>query len=98
MDPLEFGLLLTRKRGELEALASSLTGDAERAGVAVRCTICEAWWARSRIPSEADLDPHLIAVLRDRIRSDLRECGQRTSVCPRPRHYSSIGVEAPPGA
>ena len=88
MDPLEFGLLLTRKRGQLEALASSLTHDAEQAGIAVRCAICEAWWARSQIASEAELDPHLLAVLRDRIGSDLRECAERTLVCPR-RHCQS---------
>jgi hypothetical protein len=92
MDPLEFGLLLTRKRGQLEALASSLTPDAEQAGVAVRCTICEAWWSRSLIPSEAELDPHLLAVLRDRIESDLRDCADRTSVCPRPKGTSGSRV------
>ncbi len=96
MDPLEFGLLLTSKRGQLAALASSLTSDTDRAGVAVRCTICEAWWARSLIPSEADLDPHLSAVLRDRLSSDLRDCGQRIMVCPRPWYYSSTGAAAAP--
>jgi hypothetical protein len=91
VEHLEFGQLLMSKRGPLTALAASLTGDAEQAGVAVRCTLCEAWWVRSQIVSEAELDSHLFAVLRERISSDLRRCRQRALTCPRAQYYSLIG-------
>ena len=82
-DFLEYGLSLMRKRQELEALASWFTNDADRAGEAVRCTLCEAWWSHRLRDGDANLDLHLLADLRDKIASPLRGCGPRAMLCAR---------------
>lgn len=82
-DPLQFGQLLMGKRSTLKRLAQSLTSDAELAGAAIRCTLCEAWHQRSLIDNERGLDRLLTTDLREKIRSGPGECGVRWPRCTR---------------
>lgn len=92
-DFLEYGLSLMRKRQQLEALASWFTNDADRAGAAVRCTLCEAWWSRRLRDDDANLDLLLLADLRDKVASPLRGCEPRAMLCARTEVYQSLDAE-----
>lgn len=67
METLEFGYELIRRRGRLTALADWLSGDRERAGVAVRDTLTTAWRRREAIESIEDLERQLNRLLRARL-------------------------------
>jgi hypothetical protein len=84
-DPLQFGDLLMRKRARLEALAKSLAADSSDVGVAVRCTLCDAWLSRESILTETALDRHLDEALSIRLRTPVMACRDRAAICSRPQ-------------
>lgn len=90
LDPLEFGQLLMSKRRGLVLLAGSLSSDAELAGAAVRCTLCEAWRRRAQIQSERELDGLLAIDLPVKINFGLEECGANWPPCARFRGLETI--------